>query len=393
VEHAKPAIAEAEAQREIAVQRANEAKRRAAKATDDARDDATADAVSAELQAEAVTVPTLPRLLADDATPEAVSTLMADNAGKIAIVSDEGGIFDMLAGRYSAVPNLDGFLKGHSGSPLRVDRKGRAPEYVQKPALTVALMVQPEVLRQVWTNLTFRGRGLVARFLFVRPRPMVGRRRVDPAPVPDDIAERYRERLRELAAALAEWTDPAVVALRPEARDALMDYARRVEDRLATGGDLAHVADWAGKLVGAVVRIAGLLHVACHPDDGWRRPVAEETVRDAVRLGDLFADHYLAALAETGASPDVAGAEYVLDIVRRIGCEAVSVRDVFNRVTKSRFGTVKELEPALALLEAHDYLRREPDPDRHGPGRRPSPTYAVNPLALSADSALSAEPP
>ena len=42
--------------------------------------------------------------------------------------------------------------------------------------------------------------------------------------------------------------------------------------------------------------------------------------------------------------------------------------------------TVAALEPALAVLIAHEYLRR-PEALRAGPGRPRSPTYEVNPYA------------
>ena len=38
---------------------------------------------------------------------------------------------------------MDLWLKGHSGDPLRVDRKGRPPEHIPRPALTLGLMIQP----------------------------------------------------------------------------------------------------------------------------------------------------------------------------------------------------------------------------------------------------------
>ena len=42
-----------------------------------------------------------PRLVADDITPEAAASLLAEQGGRLAIISAEGGIFDIIAGRYS----------------------------------------------------------------------------------------------------------------------------------------------------------------------------------------------------------------------------------------------------------------------------------------------------
>ena len=86
------------------------------------------------MNADEINVPEIPRIVADDATPEAATSLLAEQGGRLAIISAEGGIFDIIAGRYSgAIPNMDLWLKGHAGDPMRVDRKGRAPEYIESP--------------------------------------------------------------------------------------------------------------------------------------------------------------------------------------------------------------------------------------------------------------------
>lgn len=45
--------------------------------------------------------------------------LLHEHGDRLAILSPEGGIFDLIAGRYSSTgaPNLDHFLKGHAGDP------------------------------------------------------------------------------------------------------------------------------------------------------------------------------------------------------------------------------------------------------------------------------------
>jgi replicative DNA helicase len=80
------------------------------------------------LQLERLDQPVVSRLLADDATPEALVSLLADHGGRIAVISAEGGLFDILAGRYSnGAPNLDAVLKAYGCESIRVDRKGRDP--------------------------------------------------------------------------------------------------------------------------------------------------------------------------------------------------------------------------------------------------------------------------
>ena len=70
-----------------------------------------------------------PRLIVDDASPEKIASLLCEQGGRLALFSAEGGIFDILAGRYTSngMANFDVFLKGHAGDPIRVDRIGRPP--------------------------------------------------------------------------------------------------------------------------------------------------------------------------------------------------------------------------------------------------------------------------
>ena len=65
------------------------------------------------------------RLLADDVTPEALTTLLADNRGILSIISTEGGLFDTLSGRYSNMISIDTVLKAYTGDRIRVDLKER----------------------------------------------------------------------------------------------------------------------------------------------------------------------------------------------------------------------------------------------------------------------------
>jgi len=118
--------------------------------------------------------------------------------GSIAVLSPEGGVFDVMGGRYSGEPNIDVYLKAHTGESLRVDRMNRPSEYVARPILTLCLTVQPVVLKRLAEKRDFRGRGLVARFLYSIPSSLLGRRAINPPLVPPDLSHRYEQLLRTL---------------------------------------------------------------------------------------------------------------------------------------------------------------------------------------------------
>jgi replicative DNA helicase len=338
-------------------------------------------------------VPPLPRLLADDTTAEALASLMADQGGRIALLSAEGGPFDAMAGRYQGGGvYLDPYLKGHAGDELRIDRKGRGAEYVERPALTVGLAVQPDVLRKLPDHPGFRGRGLLARFLYALPVNTVGSRTIAPPAVPEEIAERYRVDLYALARSLLDEReaaklvgseDPIVLTLTAPAAVRLTEFEAEIEPRLHPHhGDLAHIADWASKLVGAVARIAGLLHLAARLRDGWALPVNDATITDAVTIGRYLTDHALAVFdLMGGADPTLDDARYLLAWIERTGAKAFTRRELFTALPRGRFAKVDALDPPLALLVEHSYLRLLPPPERSaGPGRPASPGFEVNPL-------------
>ncbi|MER5649054.1 YfjI family protein [Streptosporangium sp. NPDC002524] len=390
IEITRPQVLEAETQRKVAQKAAEQAttKAGAQDGKDDAkRQEALANAISAAQMAEAVTVPTLPRLVADDVTPEAAATLLAEQGGRLAIMSAEGGIFSTLAGRYSGMPSLEVFLKGHAGDMLRVDRKGRPPEHVAHPALTLGLAVQPEVLTDIAQLPGFRGRGLLARILYSLPANLVGRRVIGAPPIAESVRATYSANVRTLTTTLAEWTDPAVLVLTPEAGEIVLQMERELEPRLAEHtGDLAGIVDWASKLVGAVVRIAGLLHLAGDITTGWSKPINADTMRNAVRLGGYFTAHALATFDAMGADPQVSDARVILEWLRRTKPMEFTRRELFSGISRSRFRKVGDLDVPLELVEQHGYIRRKPEPERTGPGRRPSPTYEVHP-SLAAETA------
>jgi replicative DNA helicase len=395
---ALPGITETATLRRIADQGAATAEAAAAKAPASQQEEARAEAIARAAEAASLVVPPLPRWLVDDATPEALAGLLA-TYGRIALLSPEGDVFDQMAGRYNqaAGPNLGVYLKGHAGDLLKVDRRGRPPEYVERPCLTIGLAVQPEVLRGLAGRPGFGGRGLLARFLYSLPASLVGRRQAGAPPVPKTVADRYALELHALAASLtasAGAEGPAVLTLDQESGELLLGFERDLEPRLAAGsGDLAQLAGWAAKLAGATCRLAALLHLAEQLRDGWARPIGPDTFAAAVRLADYLTEHARAVFDLMGADARVEDARWLLDWISRSGRAQFTRRDAHLAAPRGRFPKATNLDPALVLLEEHGYLRRV-DADPSGPkgGRPPSPRFLVNPLHPATEPTQPTEP-
>ena len=316
------------------------------------------------------------RLFVDDVTSEKLTSVLAENQGRAAIVSAEGGIFDILSGLYSRNVNIDVFLKGHSGDTIRVDRIGRESESIIHPALTMLLAVQPEVLNGLMSNSTFRGRGLTARFLYSMPKSAVGARSFQTSPIPDKAKEGYATLIKAL---LSDDGDREPIELSAEARTVLEVLFNEIEGRL--NSDLTDITDWAGKFVGAVLRIAGILHIAQNPAMPMFVDVSGETMERAVSIGRYFLEHAKAAYALMGADQVNKNAEYLLTAIKRDKLSEFSRRDAMRLCR--RFKTADSLQPVLNRLCEYGYIAPKPAPTTFNSGRKPSEVYLTNPAVLN----------
>ena len=170
--------------------------------------------------------------------------------------------------------------------------------------------------------------------------------------------------------------------LAPEARDTFQQFEAWLEPQLGPFGELGSMTDWAGKLVGAVARLTGLLHVADHANVAapWEMAIGIDRVKRAIHLGEYLIQHARATYAEMGADPVMADATHLLTWITREAQTHFTKRGAFEG-TKGRFRRVEAMEPALRLLMEHGYIRQRELENRTGPGRKPSPTYDVNPFS------------
>ena len=316
------------------------------------------------------------RLFVDDVTSEKLTSVLAENKGRAAVVSAEGGIFDIISGLYSRNVNIDVFLKGHSGDTIRVDRIGRASESIIHPALTMVLAVQPEVLNGLMSNNTFRGRGLTARFLYSMPKSTFGSRSFSTKPIPEGVRARYRALIETI---LSSDNEQEPISLDDGAREVLEDLFNEIEGRLK--GDLAEISDWAGKFVGAVLRISGILHVMKYPKDSMFDAVDRETMEHAVIIGRYFLTHAKAAYSLMGADTVNKDAHHLLSFIKRERLAEFSRRDAM-RLCRS-FKTADSLQPVLNRLCEYGYIAVKPQEPVSGIGRRPSEVYVTNPAVLN----------
>ena len=286
-------------------------------------------------------------------------------------------------GMYSKSVNIDVLLKGHAGDTIRVDRIGRNSESIEKPALTMLLSVQPNILSGMMQNSIFRGRGLTARFLYCFPTSHVGDRKYRSQPIPNEAIRGYDSLISNL---LDEDCNPSieapeVITLSKEADMLLEEFANEIEPKLK--GEYSDIADWAGKLVGAVLRISAILWRAsklrCEEflQDELDAEVNADIIYNAITLGRYYIEHARAAYSLMGADPVIKQCKYVLNAVKNEGLVEASKRDIM-RLCRG-FRNADELQPVLDRLTEYGYIAPKQDNLPKGKGRPGSKVYLINP--------------
>jgi putative DNA primase/helicase len=329
-----------------------------------------------------------PRLWTGDITPERLQGLMAEHNERMAVISDEGGIFEVMAGLYSdGKVNLDIFLKSHVGSPVRVDR-GNRTAVLQNPALTFGLAVQPAIISKFskGSQRSFRGNGTLARFIYVIPKSNIGHRDVtERNPIPDSTQTRYESGVFSLLSVQPEIDEngveiPRVLNLTKEAHDTWEHFHQGVEADLKDGGALELIPDWGGKLAGTALRIAGLLHVVEH--NVINLVIGNDTMERSIRLCKLLIEHAHAAFDLMEEEKTISDAKHVFKWIIRKGKERFTRNEC--RTGLPRFRKVDRLKTALeSLSERH--IISEPKEKKPEGGGRPSTYYCVNPKIFTGE--------
>jgi len=234
-----------------------------------------------------------PRLRYEDVNPQSLAFMLAAGHPSAALWSDEGG---MVTGSHGmGKESLLGFTAGLNrlwdGGAIHHDRKQAQSVHLEGRRLTVSLMMQPLVLRELTQRgggLT-RGSGFLARYLVAAPRSTMGERQYREPPRGTPSLAAFQKRIRELLDANLPLDEqgrlsPTLLRLSPGAFSIWREYHDEIEHELRPLGDYATVCDFAAKSAENAARIAGCVHVF----EGAPGAILHETMQRAVALARWY---------------------------------------------------------------------------------------------------------
>jgi hypothetical protein len=323
-------------------------------------------------------IPTSPCYLADDITPEKLGTLMTDNEERMAIISAEGGLFEILAGLYSntGVSNIDLFLKAWDGGSWSNHRVGRDDKSMVNPLLTLCLSVQPVIIGEIGKNRQFDGRGLLARFLYAVCKSQVGYRERQTTSVPSPLSIKYETHIFSLLQIMER---NRLLTLSPEAQAEWDAFYNEIEHDMRPDGSLYNLQEWGSKLAGEVARIAGLLHMAEHGAQALSIPISVNSVRAACEIGWYLKEHALVVFGLMQEDKGMKVARQILDCLKRHNMQTFKGRDIMQNTS---IKNMDEVMQGVKVLLERDYVREEAKSEQKRMGRPGSQQYGVNPKAI-----------
>ena len=340
----------------------------------------------------------LPKIFADNVTPEKHAALIAEH-GSSSIIEPEGGFFEGLS-RYgnNKSAQVDYLNKSYGGEAFRVDRQGGDSIHAEQPHCVLHFSIQPHLILAIRNNPDFMGTGFANRFLFCLPQSLIGQRALDVPPVAQGLLDSWAMTIKAIFD--CNHAKPIRQLVIGQAGLALLrSFNEQLEPQLVTR--LLPVQGWASKLAGQLVRIAALYELAANPT---ATEISPDNIAAALALAPFLQEHALKAL--TGASQDQPLHKVLTYLMEKqeavepqqsssvgsvgaISSYRFTTRQLHQHFSKSSWlaisdnqaGTVRGI---LTELARENWVR--PVPAQASPqGGRPIELWEVNPLASLAN--------
>lgn len=268
--------------------------------------------------------PIEPVKVADNATPEALARLLAENGGAVGVFTPDGrDILQIALGKYTKNGGEDFavWLKAHDGEPFAFHRANRdaLPFFCDEAVLAAFVAVQPDAMKLLGKNPAMRESGFLARWLYAVPERCPNDE-YPLASIPPEIVAAYSLNISRLLD-MAPDSDmdgnpvPHICPLGQEARE--LWRAFHAETKREADKAPALLAGCLGKLPEHVARIALVFHLAeCAEHGRPPGPIVAGEIRRAIAMGQCLAAHIRRAVEMLGDTPERSQARQLLPILK-----------------------------------------------------------------------------
>lgn len=263
-------------------------------------------------------------------------------------MSDEAGSLGNFNSRYSSnsAPNLDLLLKSWNGETFISDRIMRESVILYKPYVSICLACQPYIWDSMINNMAFRGSGLIARLVYCFPKSNIGSRRYDTQPVPENVAENYKNLIYRLLDTKFTYNDTKELYLHFDGtafKEFVNFYNNHIEKQLVT--DMVFCKDWGGKYHGLILRLCGIIHCvkcALNGDKPVEVRVGIDTFCNAIEIAEYYCEQAIYAYSLGDVDMVTIKAEMVLEKIRAKRIQTIQQNDLYKLCRCTSFTNAKD---------------------------------------------------
>ena len=212
----------------------------------------------------------------------------------------------------------------------------------------------------------------MARFLFSLPKDNRGKREIRPRKKDPTISSLYYDNIKSL---MRTKTDGITLKLSREADMHVQLLQEEIEMRQGYKEDLREneeIESWSGKLIGQLMRLAGLIHMSKVLGTSDFE-VQADTIHSIERLKDYFISHAKKAFDVSGVDTEIDDTKYLMEKILELHTEGELKRQSLWQYVKRKFNKSDELDTALNHLEDRSYIQVV----ERGSGRGKKPKWII----------------
>lgn len=303
-------------------------------------------------------IPIQPTLYFEDCTQEALALHLAHGWPSASLWSDEAGI---VLGNHSMQSNPTRFVallnRLWEGKAFTTHRKSSQSFIIEHRRLTLNLMMQPLLLRQMLTQATgiSRQSGFLARCLLAYPPTSMGQRFYQEPSQSIEGLSVYEQRIIECLNESRQLSQAGCLGLptlmlSPKAKQAWVQFFNGLEAGLKPQGQWTGVRDFASKAAENSARLAALFHLF----EGRSGDISLEPLEQAMAVISWHLQETRTLLEPLPTNPALENARKLLDWLLAREPQATTPREILQY---SPFRSKAQRDSALEILIEYQHVR------------------------------------
>ncbi len=140
------------------------------------------------------------------------------------------------------------------------------------------------------------------------------------------------------------------------------------------------MGDWAGKLVGASLRIAGILHCMEYANITAGCLISVTTMKKAIVIAKYFLEHSKYAYTLMGTDKEIQKAKYILQKLKKQEKMLLKRSEILSMCRSKEIEKVDDIIKALDILIEYGYIIELEAEEVKRAGRKPDIVYELNSL-------------